>query len=130
MITSFYAGILALLFMKISMDTIKARRANRVSLGYGANNEIVEIVSAHANFAAYTALLLLLTFLAEQAQIISAYLIHLLAAAFTLGRFLHYFAFVAEKMNFKLRTIGMQLTLWPLVILACINIYIYIATFV
>lgn len=127
MITSLYAGILAILFFKLSFDTINARRRHQISVGHGPNNEILEVVSAHANFSAYTVLLLFLVFLAEQSQVVPVIAIHILAGAFTLGRVLHYIAFTRDKMNFKFRILGMQLTLFPLVILGLLNVYIYIS---
>ncbi len=125
--TSLYAGLLAVLYFKLSLDTIKARRRNKISLGVGANNEIVAIVSAHHNFASYVPLLLLLTFFAESSGQVSNAVLHGLAAAFTLGRALHYVAFARPKMDFKLRVVGMHLTLWPLVILAGLNLYGFFA---
>ena len=125
MITSLYAGFLALLLLLISMDTIKARRAHKISLGVGPNNEIATIVSAHANFISYVPILLLLLFFAENSSLISKYLIHALGIAIFLGRLLHFFAFRGTKMNFKRRVLGMHLTLWPLIILGFINIFIY-----
>ncbi len=126
MITSLYAGILGLLFLTMSIKTIGARRKHQVSLGPGPNNEIIHFVSAHDNFKAYAPLLLLLTFILEATQSISPVLIHLLACLFTIGRFLHYFGFKGEKMDFKKRVIGMHLTLWPLMLLAIANIFVFI----
>ena len=89
MVTSLYAGLLGLLFFKLSLDTIAQRRKHQISIGMGPNNEIAEIVSAHANFVAYAVFLLLLCYLLEQAHTVSIYVLHLLAAAFTIGRLLH-----------------------------------------
>jgi uncharacterized protein len=125
MITSLYAGFLGLILFLISMETIKARRAHKISIGVGPNNEIATVVSAHANFVAYVPLLLLLLFFAENSSLISNLIIHALGFAIFLGRLLHYFAFRGPKMNFKWRTLGMYLTLWPLIILGFINIFIY-----
>ena len=126
MITSLYAGILALLFFKVSIDTISARRKNLISLGYGPKNEIIEVVSAHANFAAYVPFLLILVFFLEMTKAVPFWVLHLLAAAFTLGRLLHFMAFKADKMEFKKRILGMHLTLWPLVLLGLLNIYSFV----
>lgn len=126
MITSFYAGLLAILFFKISIDTIMARRKNKISLGSGPNNEIEGIVSAHANFTSYAIYLLVLTYLIEQSAVFPSYLLHIIAAAFTIGRVLHYLAVSGKKMNFKFRVAGMQLTLWPLLALGIMNIYAFI----
>ncbi|MCB0376980.1 MAG: MAPEG family protein [Bdellovibrionales bacterium] len=123
MITLLYAGILGLFYFKISMDTIKARKKHQISMGYGKDNEIIQYVSAHNNFASYVIFLLLLLYLVESSQMYSPYLLHGLGTTFTLGRFFHYFAFVAGKMNFKRRVLGMQMTLIPLLILSLLCIF-------
>ena len=51
--------------------------------------------------------------------------IHILGLSFTGGRLLHYLAFTAAKMDFRKRVVGMHLTLWPLLILACLNIFLF-----
>lgn len=130
MITQLYAGILALILLFISMDTIKARRFHKVSIGLGPNNEIATMASAHSNFISYVPILLLLLFFAESSQLISKYIIHLGGLTISIGRILHYMAFRSPKMNFKWRVIGMKLTLWPLIILGLINIYIYLRTLI
>lgn len=127
MITSLYAGVLGLLLTFLSLDVIKARRANKISLGTGAANEIEAIVSAHANFAAYVPVLLILTYLAESSGRVSPWLLHPVALAFTIGRALHYQAFRGATMNFKLRVLGMQLTLWSLMLLSALNLYVFLA---
>jgi len=127
MITGLYAAILALLYARISLKVIGARRQNRISLGAGPQGEISAIVSAHANFAAYVPLLLLLTYFLEVGGRMSPYVLHLIAAAYTVGRILHYLAFRGPEMKFRLRVAGMQLTLWPLIVLALLNAYGFFA---
>lgn len=125
MIIPIYAGILGLLFAKMSLDTIGARRKHQVSLGVGPNREIENFVSAHANFAAYVPVLLILAYLLEISGHIPAVFVHLLCMLFTLGRVLHYAAFCGTHMNFKLRVMGMQLTLWPLIVSSIANIVLF-----
>ena len=102
MITSLYAGILGLLFLKITLDTIKVRRRFKVSLGNGPNNEIQQFVSAHSNFAAFAIFLIVQLFLFERSNLVPGYIIHLLGTSFSLGRFLHYFAFSSSEMGLVL----------------------------
>jgi uncharacterized membrane protein YecN with MAPEG domain len=126
MITSLFAGILGLIYAKLSLDTIAARRAHKISIGVGPNNEIASIVSAHSNFSSYSIYLLFLMYLCESSNAVPTIAIYILGSAFTLGRLLHYSAFKSQKMNFRRRVLGMQLTLWPLIILSLINIWIFI----
>ena len=123
MITGLYAAFLAFLYVRISLKVIGARRQNRISLGAGAQGEISAIVSAHSNFAAYVPLLLLLTYFLEVGGRTSPYVLHVIAALYTLGRVLHYLAFRGPTMKFRLRVAGMQLTLWTLIVLAALNLY-------
>jgi uncharacterized membrane protein YecN with MAPEG domain len=125
MITMFYAGILGLLFFIISIATIKARGREKVSLGVGEHNQIIHLVSAHSNFANYTPLFLILLYFVEQRSY-PAYLIHLLAITFLIGRVLHFLTMLNKEKTFSKRKTGMQLTLWPLILLSLLNCYIYV----
>lgn len=124
MITAFYAGILALGLVFFSFETIKARRKFRVSVGTGPNDEIAQIVGAHSNFTGYVPMLLLLLYFAERAPGTPTWAVQALGLAIVLGRLFHYLAF-RGKMHFKLRVLGMQLTLWSLIVLGSINIFNY-----
>lgn len=129
MITTLFAGVLGVLYFFISIDVIKNRKKYQVSLGYGPNNEIAEIVSAHSNFSSYAPLLLILTYLLETSPWIPIWATFVLALGFTLGRVLHYLAFKGKKMNFKLRVKAMMLTLFPLLILGILNILDFLLSF-
>ncbi|MCP4915136.1 MAG: hypothetical protein GY909_18600 [Oligoflexia bacterium] len=129
MITSLYAGCLCLLYFKITLETISARKRNQVSLGYGTNSEIESIVSAHANFNAYVPIFIILFYLLERSQAFPNILLHSLGILFFIGRTFHFIAFRGSKMNFKLRVKGMHLTLWPMLALAILNIFVFIKSF-
>ncbi len=127
MITTLYAGILGVLYIVLTVDTIKARRKNKISMGYGKNNEIIKIVSAHNNFCNYALFLLFLLFLIESSQIIPNILIHIIGGVFTLGRVLHYLAFKSKSMNFKFRITGMMCTIAPILISSVICIFSFLS---
>lgn len=127
MTTSFYAGLLGFLFLKISIDTIRARKKHLVSLGGGPNNEITSLMSAHSNFASYVPFFLLLLFFSESKS--PPWLIHSVGICFVLGRLLHYDAFRTSKMKFRRRVQGMHLTLWPMVFLSALQIFFFILEF-
>jgi uncharacterized membrane protein YecN with MAPEG domain len=123
MISFIYTGILGLVLFKLSLDTIAARRKHQISLGTGDNNEISSIVSAHANFIAYTPILLILLGIIEYSSFLPVLLIHALGVVIVLGRVLHYYAFKGE-MSFKPRVVGMHFTLWPLLLMSLIVVYL------
>lgn len=91
-------------------------------MGYGPNNEIADIVSGHANFNAYAVLFIVLLHLLEGTQLFPAAVLHVMGAAFIIGRFLHFKAFSSKTMNFNQRVVGMHLTIWPLMICAVLSL--------
>jgi hypothetical protein len=129
MVTIFYAGILGVLFFIISIETIKGRRKHLVSIGNGDNQELAQLAAAHSNFTAYAPFFLILLGLLEQYSGYHFAILHLFGGLFTLGRLLHFRAFNG-KMNFKLRKLGMHLTLWPFLILSIWAMAYYLIFFI
>jgi uncharacterized membrane protein YecN with MAPEG domain len=127
MITTFYSGILGILFFMISIETIKNRRKHKISLGFGPNDEIAGIVSAHSNFSSYACYFLFLLFLAENSQVIPIVILHILGLTFTVGRFIHFYAFKSKHMKFKFRVLSMHFTLWTMLAIAIINIFVFVS---
>ena len=41
---------LVLFYLRLFMDVVKLRRANKISLGHGKNSKLERAVRAHANF--------------------------------------------------------------------------------
>lgn len=119
MITGFYAGILALLFAWVSLYVVKTRRKNRVGFGDGGIDELQRAISAHSNMAQYSPVMLLLLFFLEY-QHMYYVVIHIAALAFILGRLLHFKSMIS--VDFKKRVWGMQLTLYPIMAVAALNI--------
>ncbi len=128
MITSLYASLLVFLYFKLTMSVVKARHKYEISLGVGKNDEIIGIVSAHNNFSQYVSIFLILLFLVEYSSIFHSLIIHLLGICFFLGRYLHFIALDGE-MNFKKRKLGMQLTIWSLLILMSLNLFSFLNSY-
>ena len=108
-ITSFYAGLLALLFLALSFRVIASRRANRISLGDAQNKDLRQRMRAHGNFAEYAPLGLVLLACAEM-QSTPSVLVHLLGLLLLVGRSLHAAAFWVHPMILKFRIAGMLTT--------------------
>ncbi|MDP1674532.1 MAG: MAPEG family protein [Burkholderiales bacterium] len=51
-ITPLYAAILGLIFVALSLQTIRLRRRHRVALGDGDHAPLRQAMRVHANFAA------------------------------------------------------------------------------
>ena len=49
-ITSFFAAILALIYVKLSKNIIKIRRERKISLGSGKSSDLEKAIRAQANF--------------------------------------------------------------------------------
>ncbi len=64
-ITALYAGLLGPLLVILAVRVIDARRAAKVALGDGGQPLLLRRMRAHANFAEYVPLALLLLALAE-----------------------------------------------------------------
>lgn len=87
-ITLVLAGALTLLNIWLSFRVGAARRAHRVSVGDGGNEQVLRRMRAHANFAENAPLVLILVGLIEFAASPSVYL-WAVAALFVLARILH-----------------------------------------
>ncbi len=109
-ITAIYAAPLVGLFLVLTARTIINRRTKKISLGHGDDEETERRIRAHANFVEYAPLGILLIAIAES---LSAHIIllHLIGLMLLVGRLLHAYGVGGPKMDFKLRTWGMILTL-------------------
>lgn len=106
-VTAFYAALLASLLVALSMRVIARRRSARVALGDGGDEELTRRIRAHANFAEYVPLALLLMLLAELSGT-PAWLLHALGLALLSGRVVH--AWALATANLRARVAGMGLT--------------------
>jgi len=114
-ITPFYAGLLGLGLVLLSVMVIRQRRRARVALGDGGDARLRRAIRAHANFVEFAPLALLLIALAEW-QGSPGWLVHLLAAALLIGRALHAWGISREPERFIFRTAGMMLTFGVLIV--------------
>lgn len=87
-ITGLYAGLLALLFIALSINVIRFRLKYKVGLGDGNEKVLAKKVRIHGNFAEYIPLALILLAVAE-INGASTMLLHSMGALLFVGRFLH-----------------------------------------
>lgn len=85
-----YAALLGMIFVILSLRTIRLRlrRRHRVAVGNGDNAELRRAMRVHANFAEYYPLALLLLYLVEHDGA-EMPLVHALGCALLAGRLLH-----------------------------------------
>ncbi len=108
-ITPIYAGLLALLFLALSLRVVRHRRANQISLMDGGDSKMLQLQRAQANCAEYAPIGLILLLVAEL-QGAPAAALHLLGSMLLAGRFAHGLAFLSFPMNMRMRFAGMVLT--------------------
>lgn len=120
-VTAFFSGILALMFILLSLLVVSQRRKVKASLGHGDDMELQRRIRAQGNFAEYVPLALILLVLAESGGVVK-WLIVLLSLALLIGRLLHAYSIlvdeVRDSMHIGLRKLGMVLTLGVLAIAA------------
>lgn len=104
-----YAALLPLLFVLLSIRTIRTRHSRKVALGHGDDPAMLRAMRVHANFAEYVPLALLLVYFVETGSH-APWLVHLLGSALLLGRLCHAFGMSRTPENFRYRVAGMGLT--------------------
>jgi uncharacterized membrane protein YecN with MAPEG domain len=109
-ITAFYAALLALLFMVLSVRVIGFRRAVRIGLGDGGDTALLRRVRVHANFAEYVPICLLLIGLAESLRA-PMVLLHAMGVLLLAARLSHAYGVSRQPETFLFRVAGMVGTL-------------------
>jgi uncharacterized membrane protein YecN with MAPEG domain len=116
-ITGFYLGVLALLYVVLGLQVSRLRRGNRVVFGDGDNIKLRSAIRAHANFAEYVPIIVLLVAMLEMSGL-PATRVHLLMGALLVARLLHPLGMYVgpRTMQFQIcRVGGITLTLFVLV---------------
>lgn len=115
--TPIYAALLALLFIVLSIRTIRLRQRLRVAIGDGAQPLLQRAMRVHANFAEYVPIALLLIYFIE-VETQPQWLVHALGIALLVGRMSHAYGVsqVHEKLQFRMT--GMLLTFGVIILAA------------
>lgn len=109
MITSVYAALLALLFIVLSVLTIRQRQRASVALGDAGNAGLQRAIRVHANFSEYVPIGLILIYLLETLYALPL-LVHLLGLSLLIGRLSHAYGVSQIKEDFRFRMVGVILT--------------------
>ncbi len=108
-----YAAILGFLYLFLSRAVILNRMRAQAALGDKGDDGLLRAIRAHGNFAEYVPFMLILLGLLVAIQA-PLWLIHGLAAIFTLGRLCHAYSISVHEpktSSLSLRQAGMVLTL-------------------
>ncbi|NBX03235.1 MAG: hypothetical protein EBR02_04075 [Alphaproteobacteria bacterium] len=119
-VTAFFAAILGLMYVALSVFVIKGRVKHQVGLGDGGHSDMQRRIRAHANFAEYVPFALILLALNEMRSL-PQWALMLLGFTLLLGRVLHAYSLTrAEVTSGKImfRQIGMASTFAVLIILS------------
>ncbi|MFA5983724.1 MAG: MAPEG family protein [Methylococcaceae bacterium] len=119
MLSAFYAAILALLIVYLSLRVIKLRGIKKVRLGDGQDQELQVAIRAQANATEYIPISLILLFLLESNHAYTL-ILHLGGSATVIGRLLHAYGLIKNQL--PLRILGMQITIFNLIALALANL--------
>ena len=106
---SLYAALLTLVFIVLSVRTIRLRRRLRIAVGDADNIEMRRAMRVHANFAEYVPLALLLIYFAEVSGA-PVLLVHVLGLCLLAGRLAHAYGVSQSDEDFRFRVFGMVMT--------------------
>ena len=120
-VTAVTAGLLALVYLVLSIRVIKLRGQNSISLGDGGNEALQRAIRGHGNFAEYAPMGVLLLLIAEL-QSVNAFVLIALAVVLLVGRICHGYAFAFTAGSPVLRQAGMILTFLTIAALAIANL--------
>jgi uncharacterized membrane protein YecN with MAPEG domain len=134
MTISLYASLLAIMLISLSINVVRARKKNKIALGYSKNNEMQRRVRAQGNFTEYTPLFLILLGLAEFGGL-PTYGVHGFGILFLLGRISHAYGILKAEQyggngeptsGFEYRICGMMCTFISLGLLAVLLLVNYL----
>ena len=95
----------------------------KTNLGDGGHELLIRRIRIHANFAEYIPLLLFILFLLETNKV-NALLLGVYALMIIVGRLFHFYGMFSKETPGWARVLGMQFTLWPLVLGSSYLIYL------
>jgi uncharacterized membrane protein YecN with MAPEG domain len=91
-IAALYAGINLILLLVLAVRVTLARRAQKVSFGDGGNPVVLRAMRAHGNASEYVPAAIGALLFMALLDPITAWAMHLIGGAFTIGRIAHAFA--------------------------------------
>ena len=123
-VTPFYAALIALLFVALSIRTLRLRHRFKVAIGPGEEPMLERAMRVHANFAEYVPIALLLVLFVELTTR-NEILVHALGVLLIAGRSLHAYGVSQVRENFRYRVSGMALTFTVIITAAVTLLVVY-----
>ncbi|MCX8501913.1 MAG: MAPEG family protein [Alphaproteobacteria bacterium] len=122
LITPIYAALLGLVYVFLTLRTIRQRRRFKISLGDSGIPQLQRAIRVHANFAEYVPFTLLLIYFAEE-NAAPKLLILVLGLLLFCGRLIHAWGVSRNPEIFQFRVLGMVATLTTVIIAALYILY-------
>ncbi len=124
LIVPFYAAVLVMMFVLLSIRTLRIRRRLQISVGDAGNETMLRAMRAHGNFAEYVPISLLIFYFAELlgAPVV---LVHALGVSLLLGRVAHAYGVSQVNENYMFRVFGMTVTFTAMLSSAGFVLYRY-----
>ena len=116
-ITLFYAALLALVLIALSVRIVLLRRKHRIGIGVGEVRALERAVRAHGNFCEYVPIALILLLLLDLAPAVSDGVIHIFGCMLLVGRILHAIGLNQSAGTSIGRFLGTVLT-WLMIVLS------------
>jgi uncharacterized membrane protein YecN with MAPEG domain len=117
LITPFYAALLTLIYVFLSVNTLLQRRRANIPVGDGADCRLLRRIRAHGNVSEYVPLGLIMTAFTE-VVVAQPALIHVIGLCLLFGRVSHAFGISQVNENYRYRVAGMALTFTSLLLSA------------
>ena len=109
-ITFFYGALLGLLFVLLSVRTLRLRRRLKIAIGDHGDETMLRAMRVHSNFAEYAPLGLLLLYFVELSGANSVF-VHVLGLSLVVGRAVHAYGVSQAHEDYRFRVIGMAFTI-------------------
>ncbi|MEM7745705.1 MAG: MAPEG family protein [Pseudomonadota bacterium] len=116
-VTAVFAGILGLWLIYLQMQVGRQRRTKGILLGSGGDADCERTIRAHGN-ATETIPIFLILMAAGESLATPVWVLAVLGAVFTLGRFLHGVHFLRNSPGLRLRFWGMIMTVLATALMA------------
>lgn len=120
-VTTIFASILTIIFVRLSFAVIALRRKNKVGLGSGGHDDLERAIRAQGNFSEYVPFALILLACLELNGA-PWWLVALPGTTMTIGRIIHAQGIKQLPPNFSKRIMGMQFTFATLITLVVLNL--------
>ncbi len=104
-----YASLLALIFVALSVRTLRLRRSLKIAIGDAGDSRMLRAMRVHSNFAEYVPFALLMLYLVETSGAMPN-LVHGLGLCLLVGRLSHAFGVSRDNEQYQYRVAGMALT--------------------